>query len=38
VANYPACAYQQIEEMEQGEYFMKWDLWDLKHVEIIQYS
>ncbi|PIV28637.1 MAG: hypothetical protein COS37_00485 [Anaerolineae bacterium CG03_land_8_20_14_0_80_58_20] len=37
-ANYPACAYQQIEEMEQGEYFMKWDLWDLKHVEIIQYS
>jgi hypothetical protein len=36
-ANYPAYTYQQVEEMERGEYFVQWDLWELNRVEIIQH-
>ncbi len=35
-SNYPACTNQQIEELERGERFMRWDLWNSHRVEVIQ--
>ncbi len=37
-SNYPACTNTQINDLKRGGFFMQWDPWERKHVDVIRYD